>query len=138
MNSKLFSSAATTSHEFMITGDFNILLDDPLDSLPLNNLQTYYNPLTSPNMCLSLLTHKIIHWTSLSLLVLISLQQYHNLLLLYLTTFLYSLTSTLHPHLLHPIINYLPSHLKQGGICSVNQWGWGMKKRGAEGTDRGA
>ena len=48
-------------------------------------------------MFLSLITYIIIHWTLLSLLLTqISLQQYHNLLSLYLITFLFSLTSTLH------------------------------------------
>ena len=76
-----------------------------LPTLPLNNLQTYYHPLTSPNMFLSLLTYIIIHWTSLSLLfILISSQQYHSLLLLYLITCMFSLTSTLHPDLLHSLV----------------------------------
>ena len=46
----------------------------------LVNLQTYYHQLTSPNLFLSLLTYAVIHWTTLSLLLLvISPQQYHHL-----------------------------------------------------------
>ena len=54
-------------------------------------------------MFLFLLTYIIIHWNSLSLLLTqISLKQYHNLVSLYLITFLFSLTSILHPHLPTP------------------------------------
>ena len=53
----------------------------------LFNLYMITSPLISLNMFLSLLTYIIIHWTSLSLLKLISSQQYYNLLLLYLFHF---------------------------------------------------
>ena len=76
------------------------------------NLQTYYHPLTSPNMFLSLLTYIIIHWTSLSLLLTqISLQQYHKhhciwSLFYFHSPQLYTHTSPT------PFWIYLPSHQK--------------------------
>ena len=83
------SSAATTPHEFIITGDFNIHLDDHLDS----SAQQFTDLLSSTYLAQhvsSLLTYIIIHWTSLSLLLTqISLHHYHNLLSLYLITFLF-------------------------------------------------
>ena len=102
MNSKLFCI-----HEFTITGDFNIHLDDPLDSPS----QHFTDLLSSTNLTqhVSVSTDILKHWTSLSLRILISLQQYGNLLLLYRITFLFSLTSTLHPPtppLLHSKITF--------------------------------
>ena len=58
------SCAAITQQKFIITGDFNIHLNDPLDSSS-QQFTDLYHPLTSPNMFLSLLTYIIIHWTSL-------------------------------------------------------------------------
>ena len=82
-------------NEFIITGDFNMTLYD-LDDLLDSSSQQFIDLLSSVNLIqhVSVSTH--IHWISLSLLLtLISPQQYHILLLLYLITFLFSLISTL-------------------------------------------
>ena len=104
----VLSFAVTTPHEFIITGDFNIHLDDHLDS----SSQQLTGLLSSTNLIqhVSVSTHtNNHHLNSLSLLLTqIELQQYHNLLSLYLITFLFALTSTLHSHLPHTLLN-LPS-----------------------------
>ena len=92
------SSAATTPHEFIITGDFNVHLDDPLDS----SSQQFTDLLSSTNLTqhVSVSTH--IHNLILDLIITSS---HTNLSpTMYLITFLFSLTSTFHPHLLHPLL----------------------------------
>ena len=98
-----------TPHEFIITGDFNIHLYDHLDSFS----QQFTDLLSSTNVTqhVSISTH--IHNHTLDLVIIsshtnLALQQYHNLLSLYLITFIFSFTSTLHPHLPYPLLN-LPS-----------------------------
>ena len=106
--STFLSSAATTPHEFIITDDFNINLDDHL----VSSSQQFTDLLSSTNLTqhVSVSTH--IHNHTLNLVITSS---HTNLsptishsLSLYLITFLFSLTSTLHPRLLHPLLN-LPS-----------------------------
>ena len=99
------SSPATTLHEFIITGDFNIHLDDLLDS----SSQQFTDLLLSTNLIqhVSVSIHK--HNDTLDLVITSFctnlLQQYHNLLLLYLITFLLLLISTLHLYLLQSLLN---------------------------------
>ena len=97
------SSADTTPHEFIITGDFSIHLDDHLDSFS----QQFTDILPSTNLTqhVSVSTH--IHNHILDLVIILS-PTISQFVITVSGHFPISLTSTLHPHLPHPLLN-LPS-----------------------------